>query len=208
MTDRAALQSADMAPTASQREPAAAVGPRAGQPAQHDLSQLSVAPVRVQASLTVGAPGDKYEREADQVADAVMRMPEPGAPVLQRACAACEEEELQPSRLGSAPAGGIVVGGDVAGEVASARQGGSPLSTADRDFFEPRLGHSLSAVRLHSGGAAAQAARSVSARAFTVGSDIVMGAGQPGAGTAEGRRLLAHELTHVVQQGHAPMVED
>lgn len=78
------------------------------------------------------------------------------------------------------------------------RSVGEQLPDADRTEFEKRLGTGLSAVRLHRGPAAAASARAVGARAYTVGSHIVLGAGEPSG--VEGRRLLAHELAHVAQQ--------
>jgi len=76
---------------------------------------------------------------------------------------------------------------------------GRPLDQASRTFFEPRLGRDLRHVRIHDDAAAATAARDLRARAYTVGSDIVFGAGQYAPGTAAGRTLLAHELVHVAQ---------
>lgn len=78
---------------------------------------------------------------------------------------------------------------------------GQPLDMETRSFFEPRFGHDFSHVRVHTGEKAAQSARAVGALAYTVGRDVVLGSNQHTAGTSEGRRLLAHELTHVVQQG-------
>ena len=75
-----------------------------------------------------------------------------------------------------------------------------PLDPSTRAFYESRLGHDFSQVRVHVGPSAAASARAVSARAYTTGRDIVMGEGQFDPGTADGRRLLGHELTHVVQQ--------
>ena len=85
---------------------------------------------------------------------------------------------------------------------------GVPLDAGTRAFFEPRFGRDFSAVRVHAGVSAAASARAVSADAYTVGRDIVFreGAFEPGAD--RGRRLLAHELTHVVQQGAAPPAPD
>lgn len=80
------------------------------------------------------------------------------------------------------------------------RGGGQPLASPVRRFFEPRLGHDLSQVRVHTGVDACKLADSVSARAFTVGRDVVFGAGQYQPASAGGRWLLAHELTHVLQQ--------
>ena len=77
---------------------------------------------------------------------------------------------------------------------------GQRLDAATRAFFEPRFGHDFSSVRVHAGTAAAQSANEMGARAFTVGNNIVFGTGQLSPGTQDGRRLLAHELTHVIQQ--------
>ncbi|HVZ52508.1 MAG TPA: DUF4157 domain-containing protein [Pseudolabrys sp.] len=84
------------------------------------------------------------------------------------------------------------------------RSGGAPLDTPARDFMESRFGRDFAGVRVHTDAQAAQSARAVDARAYTVGGDIVFGAGQYAPQTDAGRRLLAHELTHVVQQQGAP----
>ncbi len=80
---------------------------------------------------------------------------------------------------------------------------GQPLDSATRAFFEPRFGHDFSRVRVHAGGMAEQSARDVNAHAYTMGHNIVFGAGRFSPETLEGRRLIAHELTHVVQQSGA-----
>jgi hypothetical protein len=80
------------------------------------------------------------------------------------------------------------------------RSPGSPLDTQTRSFMEPRFGHDFSRVRVHTDAKAAESALAVSAAAYTVGADVVFGAGTYAPATAGGRRLLAHELTHVVQQ--------
>jgi hypothetical protein len=77
---------------------------------------------------------------------------------------------------------------------------GQPIDPATRHFFEPRFATDFSRVRVHTGPTADAAARSIGARAFTHGSDVVLGRGQGRMETAEGRRLMAHELTHVAQQ--------
>jgi outer membrane protein OmpA-like peptidoglycan-associated protein len=81
---------------------------------------------------------------------------------------------------------------------------GQPLDASARDFFEPRFGHDFSNVRVHSDTQAAESARSVDALAYTVGKHIVFGAGQYAPQTRRGRELLAHELTHTLQQGDGP----
>lgn len=168
----------------------------------------------LQAKLRIGQPGDRYEQEADRVADEVMRMPEPqavygDAPHIQRACPTCEGEELrrQPieeeeGELQTKATSGHIseVNPGLESHIQSIKGGGQPLSNNDRAFFEPRFGYDFSRVRVHTDTRAAEAARVVNARAFTVGQDVVFGAGQYPPGMSEGRRLLAHELTYVVQQ--------
>src|SRR5205085_6372561 len=83
------------------------------------------------------------------------------------------------------------------------RSPGQPLDTGTRAFMEPRFGHDFSQVRVHTDTQAAESARAVNALAYTVGRDVVFGAGQHSPETSGGKRLLAHELTHVVQQRHA-----
>ncbi|MDJ0854790.1 MAG: DUF4157 domain-containing protein [Desulfobacterales bacterium] len=92
------------------------------------------------------------------------------------------------------------------GQIAAMQGSGRPLPISERAFFEPRLGRDFGQVRIHTGQTAAQAAKAINARAFTLGKDIFFGSGQFSADSSEGRRLLAHELTHVVQQseGNGP----
>jgi hypothetical protein len=80
------------------------------------------------------------------------------------------------------------------------KAGGNPLPDSVRHFFEPRLNHDFSKVRVHTDNKAAESARNINARAFTHGTDVTFGAGQYAPETTNGKRLLAHELAHVVQQ--------
>ncbi|MFL5589414.1 MAG: DUF4157 domain-containing protein [Ktedonobacteraceae bacterium] len=80
------------------------------------------------------------------------------------------------------------------------RSSGEPLDAGIQETMGERFGQDFGHVRVHAGGQAAESARAISARAYTVGSDVVFGEGQYKPGTSEGQRLLAHELTHVVQQ--------
>ena len=172
----------------------------------------------VQAKLTVNTPGDKYEQEADRVADQVMRMTSAAAgdppriqractscnrelesQTLQRMCAGCEEEELQRKEH----SGAQDFAADVESQVQALQGGGKQLPPRVREFFEPRFGQNFSNVRVHTSGAAAESATSVNALAYTIRNHIVFAAGQYSPHTTAGRRLLAHELTHVVQQGTA-----
>lgn len=168
----------------------------------------------LRAKLKVGAPDDEYEREADRVADQVVRMPAPAAgppPIqrrrtgfeeeMQRQPGQDEEEELIQTRRvpGSTPA----VSPGAGTQITSLSGKGQSLPEPVRDYFEPRLGYDLSQVRIHAGAQAAESARAVNARAFTVGRDVVFAAGEYAPEAKEGRWLLAHELTHVAQQGKA-----
>jgi hypothetical protein len=157
----------------------------------------------VQPKLVVGEIDDPLEHEADHVAAQVMRMPEPGLsvtagpPQLSRKCADCEEED----KLRRNPFGPQAAAGEAPEMVHHAlRSPGRPLDAETRAHFEPRFGHDFSRVRIHSDASAAASARSVDARAYTFGSDIVFAAGEFSPGTSAGQRLLAHELAHTVQQ--------
>ncbi|WP_077147391.1 DUF4157 domain-containing protein [Sphingopyxis sp. KK2] len=165
--------------------------------------------VRVQPKLMIGAANDSAEQAADRAAERVMRMGEHDAPVaagaapvgqVQRKCAACEDEAgtIQREALGGA-AGGAA--SPAARSAIGAMGGGSPLPASERAFFEPRFGRDLSGVRVHDGVAADAASQSIAARAFTLGNDIAFARGEYRPGTGEGRRLMAHELAHVMQQG-------
>jgi hypothetical protein len=161
----------------------------------------------IQAKLTVGPVDDVYEREADAVARQVMRMPDSHDPAVQRAplsiqrlCPGCEEDEKVQRAPGGSSSGAPA---ELEPYLSSQRGGGQRLPDSTRAFFEPRFGHDFGSVRVHADSRATQAANSVQARAFTVGRDIVFGANQSQPGTQAGRTLLAHELTHVVQQGSA-----
>ncbi len=168
-------------------------------------AQQSAAPPVLQRASVISAPGDPYEREADVIADQVMRMADPQAiaaapPRLQRKCAACEDEEKAAIQTKAADSGDAPAEHDIAAAIGVAGRGGTSLPDALRSWFEPRFGYDFGAVRIHADAAGAAAARSVRARAYTTGRDIVFGSGQYAPGTPHGRHLLAHELVHVVQQ--------
>ena len=174
-----------------------------------DFTGLPAVHAPIQRKAKVNAVDDDYEREADAVADRVMRMTQPTtlgtAPVaIQRKCEACEDEEkkkeIQTKRAPSALGTGAL---DTRAAVSATAHGGQALPSGLRAYFEPRFGVDFARVRIHTDGAAANAARSVQARAYTLGRDVVFGAGEYAPASAEGRRLIAHELAHVVQQGAA-----
>ncbi len=167
----------------------------------------------LQPKLRIGAPGDVYEREADHVADSVLRMP---APAVQRTCSACasgapcaecaEHEDEGTIQRVPAPGGGA---SSAAHAAVGALGSGRRLDAGTRAYFEPRFGASFDDVRVHTDANADRAASAVSARAFTLGNSIAFSAGEFAPHTNDGRRLLAHELTHVLQQRSArePLIQ-
>lgn len=236
----------------------------ASQPTRTARTQARTAvPVVLQRQpLTVADVDSPLEREADRVADRVMRMPTPGGggigvsrgskASVQRLCPECEEGlqrqpiedeeeeamaverphaapktallrqvEEQPEEDQVAPARPIATDEDLllvakaegptgaaapagtAERIAALRGGGRPLGADVRGFMEPRFGADFGQVRIHAGGRASALAHSVRAQAFTVGGDIVFGDGRFRPDTQAGRWLLAHELTHTLQQSDA-----
>ncbi|OQP68333.1 eCIS core domain-containing protein [Niastella populi] len=166
-------------------------------------------PAEVQPKLTVGQPNDKYEQEADSVADhVVQRMSGTGniqtkpvsgitpfTPGLQTKCPACEKEEAVQKKGsdGTAPA-------NIEQQLSSSRGKGAPLPPQVRSKMENGIGSDLSKVRVHTGGDAVQMNRQLHAQAFTHGNDIYFNSGKYNTDSAAGQHLLAHELTHTVQQ--------
>ena len=201
----------------------------------------------IQAKLRVGQPGDRYEQEADRVADAVVHMPEPDVskkmtvsendrhPRIQRMCSKCQEElHEQPAAatLSSSVDGprvqrvcnaceehldeeegleALLQTKEIHGRTPeltpgkepgahSAMSGGQPLPESMRAYFEPRFVYDFSEVRIHTDNQASRSAQAMNAVAYTVGTDIVFARGEYAPATSAGKRLLAHELAHVVQQ--------
>jgi hypothetical protein len=153
----------------------------------------------MQAKLIVNAPGDRYEREADRVADAVMRMP-----VTRDETPRPAHSSAMITPLSAGTGGGRFAAGEDFAQRLQASQGrGRPLPPSLRETFETRFGTDFSGVRIHSDAEAGRLSQAIQAQAFTRGSDIFLGTGESATATTAGQRLLAHELTHVVQQGVA-----
>ncbi|HEY9778927.1 MAG TPA: DUF4157 domain-containing protein [Leptolyngbyaceae cyanobacterium] len=261
----------------------------------HNLSQVNVAnksahlptpaypiaPKMIQCRLTIGQPGDKYEQEADRVAEQVMAMPAPPkpdqiqrqgseqdeaetlqtkplaasiTPLIQRQAESTEEQEEQeslqtkplaasitpliqrqaesteeqdeaetlqtksqaeqdeeqvqliPTRQQAAE-GSSQTSSNIENQLKGSKGGGNPLPDSVRDFVEPRIGADFRGVRVHTDSTAVQMNRELNAQAFTHGQDIYFGAGKYEPGSSDGKRLLAHELTHVVQQTGAKQIQ-
>lgn len=149
-----------------------------------DLSQIPVVSpsrVQVQARLKVNEAGDLHELEAERVADQVMRMPDAQ---VHRAEKGGVSHSAVPDSMSANRTGGH----------------GQPLPDAVRSFFEPRFGHDFRDVRIHADAHSAESANAIGARAYTLGRDIVFAQDEYKPHMQSGRHLLAHELTHVVQQ--------
>ena len=220
----------DAARTGPRPIPIRAAPPRAGPLAKPGCSCGGGCPSC--QGQAISGPAHPAEREADAVAAQVMAMADP-APVRGMEDAALmrqpeeaeealqtqaeeeekdDEEALQTQPEDEEEEGTPVQARAEAGAAGAAAPAGNPLSglgggrrlpAALRRFFEPRFGRSFAGVRIHDGPAAQARARGVRAQAFTYGRDIVFGPGRYSPDTAAGRHLLAHELTHVVQQGRA-----
>ncbi len=147
----------------------------------------------IQRKLSIGASGDPFEQEADRIANQVL-----AAPPSSTIC----DMPLRIQRFTARPAAPTATAPASVDHVLASS--GSPLEPMLKADMEQRFGHDFSRVRVHSGAPAAQSAGDVNAHAYTVGNNIVFGANQLAPETEKGRRLIAHELTHVVQQAPLP----
>lgn len=175
---------------------------------------LSLRPEAIRGKLAVSQPGDPFEQEADQTADRIMGI-EPslataprfsflssGLPLAQRKCGPCEEDEQE--QLQRKAQGGSIDSAELAPDQAL-RSPGQPLDHTTRSLMESRFRHNFGRVRVHTSSDAAASAQALQARAYTIGSHIVFAAGEYAPAKPAGRMLVAHELTHVVQQRQAPI---
>ena len=148
---------------------------------KNDVQQYSFSSFPIQTKLTIGSPNDKYEREADSMANQIMRMPQSysnqplsnGAKDIQRKCTNCEKEDdkIQRKPLMMKSEGGAPVATQALGsQLNSSKGGGSPLPTGTNSFMGNAFGADFSNVRIHTGGSAIQMNQGLNARAFTHGS--------------------------------------
>lgn len=178
-------------------------------------SSVQAAPA-VQLKMSVNKPGDKFEQEADKMATKVMRMTTPASPGKKEGLQRQEEEKLQKQeedKLQKAPAeedrlqrkGSVAsaIAADTQSAIRNKTTGGQSLSTDVRSYMEPRFSADFSKVRIHADEESASLSNQLSARAFTYQNHIFFSRDQYQPGTSEGKQLLAHELTHTIQQGHA-----
>lgn len=161
----------------------------------HDFDRTppnSAMPLKIQAKMSTSTPGDVCEQEADRIADQVMATP-----------ASTEVSGASPHihRFSGQSNGHMYVAPASVEQLLASP--GRPLEPALRQDMERRFGHDFSQVRVHSGAIAEQSAREVNAAAYTVGRHVVFGSGKYAPHTPDGKRLLAHELAHTLQQGNA-----
>jgi hypothetical protein len=202
-------------------------------------AKMQRAPARA-GQLSIGAPGDQYEQEAEQVADRVLRTPEPAtgakqgtrqtAPQINPPSGACakriqrdtsspysiadgtdstNQAQTQNQDQGTVqtqeqPGQTPQLTREFENQIGALQGGGQPLAGPVRSSMESRFGHDFSRVHIHTDHTAAALAASINARAFTLGPDVIFGAGQYAPESEAGQRLIAHELTHSIQQGQAP----
>lgn len=186
----------------------------AGQGAGHSLSKISLGTPSVQAKLTIGQVGDRYEQEADQVAaQVVQRLNAPAQPIQREAVP--EEEELQMKPILQRKAvpkeiqmkstqleniGGGDASADLESAINSARGSGQPIESNLQAKMGQAIGADFSDVKIHTDSQSDQLNQSIQAKAFTTGKDIFFRQGEYNPSSTGGQELLAHELTHVVQQ--------
>ncbi|MBS1902216.1 MAG: DUF4157 domain-containing protein [Bacteroidetes bacterium] len=156
----------------------------------------SASATRIQRKMILGSTNDPAEHEADAMANHVMRMPSPA--LIQRKCAACEEEDTHIHR--KADGDGVAVTDAIASRIQQRAGGGSTLPGATQSFMESRFATDFSSVRVHNDSEAQHLTRDLNAQAFTIGNNIYFGAGKYSPETTSGQHLLAHELTHTLQQ--------
>ncbi|MEI1374858.1 DUF4157 domain-containing protein [Nostoc sp. UHCC 0926] len=183
----------------------------------------------IQAKLTIGEPGDKYEQEADETArQVVQRIHQPQNDKLQRESLPDEEDELQMKPLGNIQReslpdeeelqmkpmvqrrvshGDMAATQDLEASINQARGGGQPLAKNIREPMEQGFGADFSRVKVHTDTQADQLNRSIQAKAFTTGQDVFFRQGAYEPGSRGGQELIAHELTHVVQQTNGRSVQ-
>ena len=184
--------------------------------------------IAIQAKLTIGQPNDKYEQEADRIADQVMQMPDRTA--VQRKCTDCEKEAMvqqkplaasitpriqrqaaegreedaiqtKPIQTKSLVSENPTPGTSLESRLNSSKSGGSPLPDTTRSFMENRIGADFSNVKVHTDSNAVQMSQELGAQAFTHGNHIYFNSGKYSPESTSGKHLLAHEMVHTLHQG-------
>jgi hypothetical protein len=172
-------------------------------PTQSSTHLTRSSPVRLQAKLRVNTPGDIYEQEADRVAEGVTDRQDSHVESDFRSGHSNRlDDRYAVRRKGVQDDSAPIEAPPIVEEVL--RSSGQSLDASTRSFMEQRFGHDFSRVRVHTDARAAASAQALGAWAYTINSHVAFGPGQYQPDTIAGRKLLAHELTHVIQQAHAP----
>ncbi|WP_446878050.1 eCIS core domain-containing protein [Phormidesmis sp. 146-33] len=158
-------------------------------------------PSIIQPKLTVGAPNDPYEQEADRMADQVMSMPDSAVQQPIHREAILEDKELQTKpALRRSTDDALQTGNSVENQLNSSKGGGSTMPDDLKSYMESRFNTDFSRVRIHTDSNSVDMNEALEAQAFTYGNDVFFGESKYDTVSTEGKKLLAHELTHVVQQ--------
>jgi hypothetical protein len=156
-------------------------------------------PAFIQAKLEIGQPNDPYEREADKVADQVMRMPDTSVQMGQGGDTVQRKSLVK--RNTAQNGGDQTVSPEISSKISSTRGSGNPLPKSTQNEMGSKIGADFSGVKIHTDNNAVQLSQDLGAKAFTVGNDVYFNQGQYNPNSGEGKRLMAHELVHTVQQG-------
>jgi len=171
--------------------------------------------IPIQSKLKISKPDNPYEKEADRVAEKIVNMPladskdislQKDQDTLNRKCTKCEMEKEEGEliihrKVQSSSSAYLEPPDEIVQKIDPIKTSeGSSLDYSTRNFMEPRFGFNFGDVRIHTDSNASKANASINARAFTMGNDIYFNHGEYNPETTQGRKLLAHELTHVVQQ--------
>ncbi len=154
----------------------------------------------IQPKLSIGQSNDRFEKEADAIADQVVQTPSNKKTAAGNKNTPTQNISTKPQIMKSGKKGGTQASPALANQIANSKGKGSPLSSASNKTMSNKMGHDFSQVQVHTGEQANQMNQSLNAKAFTHGSDIYFNKGQYNPSSTEGKHLLAHELTHVVQQ--------
>jgi hypothetical protein len=160
-------------------------------------------PASTTGGLRISSPKDPAEREADRIGKKIVQQGTPPSLARFEDSASLLRQRAPASEIQCKLEGPVDNSSNLESEIRVSQSGGSPLPLSVRQYMEPRFGASFKGVRVHTDDKAAKLNRQVSARAFTVGSHVFFGKGRFQPETPEGRELLAHELTHTIQQGGA-----
>jgi len=187
----------------------------------HKISILPPSSAPLQPKLKINAPNDKYEQEADRVADQVMRMPVQTLQrkadkedkfrqtpnfTIQRKCSSCQEDEtIQTKSLGNSP---NLASPRLVNQIQNTKGRGQGLERNTKTFMESRFCADFSKVRIHNNSQASGMNREINAKAFTVGNDIYFNQGNYNPASSRSKKLLAHELTHTIQQNGSHLGKD